>query len=100
MTRQVEHAGHFIAQGASGALRFNEKNENGQCSQCNVWKRGNLILYRINLVKRIGEDEVKELESHIFDVKKWTRIELLDMIDEYKLKIKDIENSLPNRENE
>lgn len=81
---EVDHAGHYIAQGSSGALRYNEDNVQGQCRNCNVWLHGNLIEYRLNLVKKIGEDRVKYLEDHRHDIKKWTREELEYLISKYK----------------
>lgn len=78
------HAGHFIAQGFSGFLRFNEDNCHKQCVGCNLFKRGNLLEYRIALVKKIGEERVKWLEDHRHDVKKWTREELLELLERYK----------------
>lgn len=73
-------AGHYISQGSSGALRFNLDNINNQCGQCNRWKSGNLVEYRIGLVKKIGEDRVKWLEEHRHDIKKWTREELEEVM--------------------
>ena len=87
--REIDQAGHYVSQGSSGALRFNEDNVNGQCTKCNVWDHGNLINYRINLVKKIGEDSVKWLEDHRTDVKRWTREELEDLLATYKRKIKE-----------
>jgi hypothetical protein len=88
----IEHAGHFIAQGATGALRYHENNVWGQCSNCNVWKRGNLLEYRISLVNKIGEERVKWLEEHRHDIKKWTREELEELMTTYKAKLKELEN--------
>lgn len=86
----VDHAGHYIAQGSSGVLRFNEDNVNGQCRNCNVWLHGNLIEYRINLVEKIGMERVKDLENIRHQTKKWTREELEAIRSNYKQKIKDI----------
>jgi hypothetical protein len=83
-------AGHYIAQGSSGALRYDEDNIHGQCIPCNMYLHGNLINYRINLVYRIGEDGVKRLEDHRHDIKKWTRDELQEVIDTYNLKLKEL----------
>lgn len=69
-------AGHYIAQGSSGSLRFNLMNINNQCAGCNIYKHGNLILYRIGLISKIGEERVQYLENHMHDMKKWTREEL------------------------
>jgi ribosomal protein L44E len=95
--KEIDQAGHYIAQGSSGALRFNEDNVNGQCTKCNVWDHGNLINYRINLVKKIGEDRVKWLEDHRTNVKRWTREELEDLLETYKRKIKEIHDKKIHR---
>jgi hypothetical protein len=68
--------GHYIAQGSSGALRYNFDNLNLQGAGCNLYKHGNLIDYRIGLVKKIGLKRVEYLEEHRHDIKKWTREEL------------------------
>lgn len=78
------HAGHYIAQGFSGFLKYNEDNCNKQCVGCNLFKRGNLIEYRIALVKKIGQDRVEWLENNRHQVKKWTREELEELIARYK----------------
>ena len=87
----VEHCGHYIACGSSGLLRYDEKNLNGQCQNCNVWQHGNLIGYRIGLVKKYGEEAVKDLEDRRFDVKQWKREELEELLQETKNKIKELE---------
>jgi hypothetical protein len=84
-TGPVEHAGHYYSQGHHSALRFNEVNVNGQCCRCNRWLSGNLINYRIGLVKRYGEQKVLLLEfAAKRPHKRWTRIELIAIIDHYK----------------
>lgn len=78
-------AGHFINQGSSGALRYNEDNVHKQCSySCNHNLSGNKIEYRIALVKKIGEERVEWLEDHRKDVKQWTREELEELLNKYK----------------
>lgn len=69
-------AGHYVAQGSSGALRYNLDNLAGQCRGCNSFKHGNLIEMRLGLIQRIGEERVKLLEEQRHDIKKWTREEL------------------------
>lgn len=69
-------AGHFWAQGSKGILRYHPDNIHGQCRTCNSFKHGNLLEYRINLIKRIGEKRVKWLEDNKDITKKWTREEL------------------------
>lgn len=80
---RVSHAGHYIAQGSSSLLRFNEKNVNGQCVGCNTFKHGNLLEYRMGLVERYGLNVVKELESKRHEIKKWKRWELEEIIEKY-----------------
>lgn len=73
------NAGHYIAQGSSGLLRYNLKNLSKQCVGCNLFKHGNLVEYRIGLVKKIGLKEVGELENKRHEVHSWTREELEDI---------------------
>lgn len=79
------HAGHFVAQGFSGFLRYYENNCHKQCVGCNLFKRGNLLEYRESLVKKLGEKEVNWMWEHRHDTKKYTREELLEIIERYKL---------------
>jgi hypothetical protein len=81
---KCEQAGHFWAQGANGALRYNLDNLNGQCDSCNRWKSGNLNEYRLALVKKIGKKRLEWLDDHHHDVKRWTREELMDLQDHFK----------------
>lgn len=81
---EVDHAGHYYSQGHHSGLRFNEINTNGQCLRCNNFLHGNLINYRKGLVKRYGEAKVMLLENNnVNKVKKWTRVELQAIIQEY-----------------
>lgn len=78
-------AGHFLAQGSTGALRYHEDNVHKQCYSCNHFKHANLIEYRINLLAKIGKQRVEWLEEHRKDIKKWQREELNEIIERYKL---------------
>jgi hypothetical protein len=80
----VDHAGHYLSAGHHGHLRFNEMNVNGQCLRCNNFLHGNLINYRQGLVKKYGEQKVLILESMAHGVKKWSRVELIAIIEHYK----------------
>ena len=57
------HAGHYRTVGAHPELRFTEVNCHKQCAPCNNHKSGNIVEYRIELVKRIGQDQVEWLEG-------------------------------------
>jgi len=79
-----KEAGHYIAQGSSGFLRYDITNIHGQCRACNRFKHGNLIEYRINLIKRIGKKEVEKLENLRTETHKWTRDELEELLKGFK----------------
>lgn len=83
----VDHAGHYLSAGHHGHLRFNEMNVNGQCLRCNNFLHGNLINYRQGLVNRYGEQKVLYLESCAHGTKRWSRVELIAIIENYKIKL-------------
>lgn len=57
-------AGHYRTVGAHPELRFNEDNVHKQCNRdCNSAKSGNVLEYRIRLIKKIGIDRVEFLEG-------------------------------------
>lgn len=82
------NAGHYYSQGGHSNVRFDEDNVHLQCEACNTHLSGNLIEYGINLEKKIGKEEFIILRERAYDVKKWTKNELLNLIEEYKTKIK------------
>jgi hypothetical protein len=88
---KVEDAGHYLAMGSFSGLRFDEVNVNGQCHHsCNTGKYGNPKAYREGLVKRYGEKAVNDLEkrSRLSKSYKWTRGELIEIIEKYTEKAK------------
>jgi hypothetical protein len=83
----IDHAGHYFSSGHHSALTFDEQNVHGQCLRCNNFMHGNLVYYRMGLVNRYGDEYVKELErKNKREAKKWDRVELEDIIQQYKLK--------------
>lgn len=84
-------AGHYFSAERFSGLIFEETNVHKQCKFCNGTKmHGNLIEYRKGLIARFGEDYVFELES-ISDanrVYKYSRSELIDIANKYKVKLK------------
>ena len=83
----IWHAGHYLKAEIFTGLIFNEDNVHKQCLQCNNFKNGNEILYRENLIKKIGLCKVLALESNKndFRLKKYTDDELQE-IKEYSKK--------------
>ena len=57
------HASHYRSVGACSNLRFNLNNCFASCMQCNSHKAGNVVEYRIRLVKKLGTEKVEWLES-------------------------------------
>lgn len=53
---------HYRSRGAAPWLRFNVFNNHSGCVRCNRELSGNLIPYRINLIKKIGLQRVERLE--------------------------------------
>jgi len=78
-------AGHYRSTKTHPELRFNEDNVHKQCSPCNRQLRGNIVEYRINLVKKIGLDRVVELEGK-YEPKHYTIADVQEIQKTYKLK--------------
>lgn len=72
------HAGHYRTVGANPDLRFSPLNVHKQCAPCNNHKSGDIVNYRINLVERIGANQVEWLEGH-HEPKRYTIEELKAM---------------------
>lgn len=84
------HAGHYRSVGAAPELRYNDEfNIHLQCQPCNTHLSGNLLEYRINLVRKIGQDKVDWLEGK-HEPRKYTIPELQALIVVYKSKCKEL----------
>jgi len=81
------HAGHYRSTGSSPELRFDERNVHKQCAPCNNHLSGNLIPYRVELIRRIGQDGVDYLEGP-HTPKKYTIEQIRQIRDDYRLKLK------------
>ena len=87
------HAGHYMTVGAKGHLRFNEDNCHRQCAPCNNHLSGNLLLYRVNLIIKIGLERVEGLENNN-DIVRYTREELIEIKKKYTAKAKELQKIL------
>lgn len=56
------HAGHYISRWYK-STRWHENNVRPQCFMCNIYKKGNNVVYRVNLIKEIGVEAVEEMEK-------------------------------------
>lgn len=87
-------AGHYLKAELYTGLIFVEDNCSAQCVQCNSYKGGAEIEYRIGLVKKIGEERVKHLES-IKDknrLYRWSDSELESIKEDYTQRIKELKS--------
>ena len=82
-------AGHYRTVGSNPALRFEPLNCHRQCSPCNTRLSGNIVNYRIELVKRIGAEAVEWLEGP-HEPKKYTIEELKAMTADYRAKTREL----------
>jgi hypothetical protein len=84
------HAGHYRTTAAAPELRFEPLNVWKQCAPCNNHKSGNLIEYRIELVKRIGVARVEWLEGP-HEPKRYTVEDLKAIKAEYRAKLRELQ---------
>lgn len=85
------HAGHYRSVKAAPQLRYNEANCAKQCMPCNSHLSGNVVEYRVNLVRRIGQEAVEALENDNRIVR-WTIEDAKRIRAEYMKKAKELEN--------
>ena len=87
-------AGHFFPAGHYPTLAYNEDNVNLQCKSDNYYKSGNLIEYRKNLLKKIGQKRLDKLyfkaENYKKNGFKQNRFYLIEVIETYKEKCKEL----------
>jgi hypothetical protein len=86
-----ENCGHFFNANNHWNVRFSELNCHLQCEHCNTYLSGNLIEYQRNLIHKIGIENYNELEAEARKTRKFTKDELKEIINIYKLKIKQLE---------
>lgn len=87
------NAGHFFSSGGHKAVTFDEDNVHLQCEYCNTYLSGNLINYREELIKRIGEERYESLSTKANDTAKHTVEDLKKIIKDYKEKIKKLKDN-------
>lgn len=91
-TKDVQyHAGHYRSVASAPQLRFDPHNCHKQCAQCNKYRSGNLIAYKINLIDRIGAQAVAALESDTTEKPKLAISDLEKITERYKMWYKRLE---------
>lgn len=85
-------AGHYRTVGSNPALRFEPLNVWKQCSPCNTRLSGNLVNYRVELVRRIGVEKVDWLEGP-HEPKRYTIEDLKTMTADYRAMTRELKRS-------
>lgn len=80
-------AGHYRTTAACPELRFDPLNVHKQCSPCNTQLSGNIVEYRLELIRRIGQERVDWIEGP-HEAKRYTIDDLKAINAEYRAKIK------------
>jgi len=84
--------GHWISR--SSAHLLTEENIHPQCKGCNRFMSGCHEQYTLFMIDTYGMDTVREMASTKRQVMKYARIDLEDMIADYKKRIKEQEQGL------
>jgi hypothetical protein len=85
-----KNCGHYFSQGGHANVRFDEDNCHLQCEHCNTFLSGNLLNYQIGIEKRIGAQRLIELQGRAHEIRKYTAVELKEIILIYKKKIAEL----------
>lgn len=83
------HAGHYRSVAANPTLRYEPLNIQKQCAPCNTHKSGDLINFRVELIKRIGADLVEWLEGP-HEPKRYKIEDLKAITAEYRAKVREL----------
>lgn len=79
------NAGHYFEKSVYKSVRFDLDNIFGQCVRCNKYLSANLIPYRANLLLKIGEQRLKQLEMKAgLNNFKYSRDFLIEQIEKLK----------------
>ncbi len=87
----AEHCGHYRhnternASLGGNALWYDLRNLNGQCAGCNTFRAGRPQEYALFLEKKYGKSILQELNKLWLTPKKWSRIEIEQIIEKYKI---------------
>lgn len=85
-------AGHYRTVGGNPELRFEPLNVWRQCAPCNNHKSGDIVNYRLELVKRIGADKVDWLEGP-HEPQRYTIEQLQAIKAEYREKTRELKRA-------
>jgi len=81
-------AGHFIPRAQGLATYFDLRNIHTQCYRCNINLGGNGAEYYPYMLKKYGQETVDELRRLSRTVKKISKAEYLEMIEDLEQKLR------------
>ena len=93
----VWDAGHYKTVGAHPQLRFDPRNLNGQCRDCNGFKSGNIAGQEKGIVARFGSARLDWLNGH-HEPNKYTIEGLAALRKDFRNQIKQIKQQKSNHE--
>ncbi len=77
-------AGHFVPKKGHNATRYNKDNVHAQCGGCNC-NDGEPAMYAIFIAEKYDERKIYELRDASAEIHSFTKPELQELIDHYKL---------------
>lgn len=90
---KYQQNGHYVSR-SYNSLRYDERNCNAQCVGCNVFKRGAMDSYALQLIRRYGANILSALARDKRKTKQWTVKELQTLIEAYKIKITNLNQNV------
>ena len=86
---QEVDAGHFQSR-AKYSTRWDEQNVKPQCKYCNGFRSGEQFIFARQLDAEYGEGTAQQVERRSNDMRKWSRMELEQMLAHYKKKLRNL----------
>jgi hypothetical protein len=86
---EESQAGHFIG-GRTNSLLFDERLVHVQCSQCNIFLRGNYVAYTLYMLTKHTREEIEEFQALKNKLVKFTRSDLGQKIEELEKKLESL----------
>lgn len=87
--------GHYVSR-QYNQLRYCVQNSKPQCSNCNVWRRGNYSAYAAHLVKDSGPDILEWYETERRKIKQYSVKELLELHDTLEEEVNNLSRHVPD----
>jgi hypothetical protein len=76
------HAGHYVKR-SHRSLRWHPQNVHAQCVACNTYRGGAQDEYAKFIIERYGLEVFNDLMAKKYEVKKFSRADLQEMIERY-----------------